>query len=262
MGEESSAPSVVPSGESTGAVHISSNADQRPLGMPALGGLFAGGMPTLKKSAGISTGRDETSSELHDSRRESTDWFGRLASHSPAEENASGTAAVSMPAIQELASVSPAVSSAFIADHHTLSTPSKDSIHSTTSPASLANAENSVDDKVDFDRGYRAKSLWAYSAGAADQLSFMADEYLLTYPSKESSNTDWVYGVSEKNSALKGWFPKDYVQQVEGNFLSMTSPLFACPAIRLLHFLTWYISSLMSSRKIQGTSFIRIYCSE
>lgn len=219
LSEESSATSGVPSGESAVIAHISSNADQRPLGTPALGGLFAGGMPTLKKSAGISTGRDDTSSEVHNSRRESTDWFGRLASHSPSDENASGTTAVSMPSIQEIPSLSTAASSVSIVESHNLSASSQDSIQPTTSSASLVFAENSVEDKIDFDHGYRAKSLWAYSAGAADQLSFMADEYLLTYPSKEAGNTHWVYGVSEKDSALKGWFPKDYVQQVEGNFL-------------------------------------------
>ncbi|KAF8930650.1 actin organization and endocytosis protein [Haplosporangium gracile] len=216
VGDDSSALTVVPDRESTAIAHISSNSDQRPLGMPVLGGLFAGGMPTLKKSTGINTGRVDTSAEVPDIRRESTDWFGRLASHSPAEENTTGTTAVLMSSIQEL----PSAPYAAIANtaRHAHSGPSQDPTQATTSSASLAKVEDSAEDKIDFDNGYRAKSLWAYSAGAPDQLSFVADEYLHAYPSKESGNTDWMYGISEKNSILKGWFPKAYVQQVEEKF--------------------------------------------
>ena len=216
--------------------------------MPALGGLFAGGMPTLKKSTGISTGRVDTPDEVPDVRRESTDWFGRLASHSPAEEYAT---AVPMSSVAATAN----------AVHHALPEPSQDLTQPTTSPASLSKVENSVEDKVDFDNGYRAKSLWPYSAGAPDQLSFVADEYLRAYPSKESGNTDWVYGILEKDGALKGWFPKAYVQQVEGNFFRyghnvfLSIQPFLCIIYNPVH------SSILS-REISGTSFICLYGSE
>ncbi|KAG0211949.1 actin organization and endocytosis protein, partial [Mortierella sp. NVP41] len=215
LGEESSASDPAIDGQSAPAAHISTNSDQRPMGMPALGGLFAGGMPTLKKSTGISTGRVDTHEAVHASRRESTDWFGRLASHSPTEDNMSATATVTMPAIQELPHAS---STAAVSDRVAPQTPSQESIQPAAISASPSKAEDSIDDKADFDQGYRAKSLWSYSARAPDQLTFEAEEYLCTYPSKEAGNTDWVYGVLEKDNAAKGWFPKAYVQQVSEKF--------------------------------------------
>ncbi|KAG0279469.1 actin organization and endocytosis protein [Linnemannia exigua] len=214
LGEDSSSASQsLPGGQSAASAHISSNSDQRPLGMPALGGLFAGGMPTLKKSTGVTTGRVDVSTELNDSRRESTDWFGRLASHPSTEDNSD--APVTTP-LSHLPSTSP-VSTA-ISDHRHSSLPSEDSIQLTTNSDPPLQADDSVESKVNFDQGYRAKSLWAYSAAAPDQLSFSADEYLRTFPSKDVGNTDWVYGISETSNAQKGWFPKTYVQQVEEKF--------------------------------------------
>lgn len=167
------------------------------MGMPALGGLFAGGMPTLKKSAGIATGRVDE--EVHDSRRESTDWFGRLASH-PAEEPTVAPTPIAVPTpvvpISVVAPVTVPVQ-AVIVPEPTL-------------------VKESIEDKVDFANGNRAKALWTYSAMAPDQASFEANDYLRTYPSKEAGNVDWVYGVSETNESLKGWLPKAYIQQVPG----------------------------------------------
>ncbi|KAF9125270.1 actin organization and endocytosis protein [Mortierella sp. 14UC] len=216
LGEDSSAPQSLQDSQYAPTAHISSNSDQRPLGMPALGGLFAGGMPTLKKSIGITTGRVGVSTEVHDSRRESTDWFGRLASHPPTEASSGEGTPVTMPLIQDPATTSSVV--AATSDLYHPSSPSQVSIQSKSNSAPSSQAEDSVEGKVDFDRGYRAKSLWAYSAGAPEELSFLADEYLRTFPSKEAGNTDWVYGISERSDSKKGWFPKTYVQQVEEKF--------------------------------------------
>lgn len=179
------------------AAHISSNSDSRPMGMPALGGLFAGGMPTLKKSTGIATGRVDE--DAHDSRRESTDWFGRLASHPAAEEP---TPVAPTPVIIPTPVVVTPV----------VQVPVQVVIAPEPAPAKT----DSIEDKVDFANGYRAKALWTYSAMAPDQASFEASDYLRTYPSKEADNVDWVYGVSEANESLKGWLPKAYIQQVPG----------------------------------------------
>jgi hypothetical protein len=234
LGEDSSVPQSLQNNQSAPTAHISSNSDQRPLGMPALGGLFAGGMPTLKKSTGITTGRVDMSTELNDSRRESTDWFGRLASHPPTEENSSEGVPVTVPLIQDLSSTS-SEAAVIPSPHDPLP---QDSIHSKTSSTTNSQAEASAESKVDFDHGYRAKSLWAFTASAPDQLSFLADEYLRTFPSKEVENTDWMYGISEKNNSQKGWFPKTYIQQVEGNYCApnMKSLVFD------IKILTFYLS--------------------
>ncbi|KAF9205502.1 actin organization and endocytosis protein [Haplosporangium sp. Z 27] len=176
--------------------HIASNSDQRPMGMPGLGGLFAGGMPTLKKSSGIDTGRD-SSADDHDSRRESTDWFGRLASHAPSEATAT-----SFPAVAPVLATS--------------STPSQAQAQHDPEPA--IKVEESIESKVDFSSEYRAKALWSYSAMAPDQLSFGSNDYLRAYPSKEDGNVDWVYGILERDGQIKGWLPKAYIQQVPEKF--------------------------------------------
>ncbi|KAF9920531.1 actin organization and endocytosis protein [Linnemannia zychae] len=209
VGEETSASKPATDGESITS-HIASNSDQRPMGMPGLGGLFAGGMPTLKKSTGISTGRVDTPAEVHDSRRESTDWFGRLASHTPAESN---SPAVILPSIQEPSRDVAATTS----DFHSQPASHNSAQHASTSITS-SNSEESIEDKVDFDRGYRAKSLWAFSAGAPGQLNLAAEEYLRAYPPKDPGMADWLYGVLENNLTTKGWFPKAYVQQIEEKF--------------------------------------------
>ncbi|KAG0347724.1 actin organization and endocytosis protein [Podila minutissima] len=191
------------------AAHISSNSDSRPMGMPALGGLFAGGMPTLKKSAGIATGRVDE--EVHDSRRESTDWFGRLASH-PAEEPtvAPTPIAVPTPVVPTPVVPTPVVPISVVA-------PVTVPVQAVIVPEPTL-VKESIEDKVDFANGNRAKALWTYSAMAPDQASFEANDYLRTYPSKEAGNVDWVYGVSETNESLKGWLPKAYIQQVPEKF--------------------------------------------
>src|SRR5690554_3177303 len=96
MGDDTSASDGSSRDDATSA-HIASNSDQRPMGMPGLGGLFVNGMPTLKKSTGIATGRMDPPAEEHDSRRESTDWFGRLASHPVAEVPAPVATPTSVP---------------------------------------------------------------------------------------------------------------------------------------------------------------------
>ncbi|KAF9965835.1 hypothetical protein BGZ70_003982, partial [Mortierella alpina] len=210
MGEDSSAGPEDPSKGAAAETHIVSNSEQRPMGMPALGGLFAGGMPTLKKSPSVATGRLDAAADAYDSRRESTDWFGRLASHAPAENPP------------------PTTSSAFISDIPVVpaATQAAQSIPRSEEPlpqaqqqqepeAPIKVAEESLDDKVDFANGYRAKALWNYSAVAPDQVSLEADDFLRTFPSKEAGNVDWVYGVSEKDESIKGWLPKAYVQQVD-----------------------------------------------
>ncbi|KAI7822338.1 hypothetical protein BC939DRAFT_453853 [Gamsiella multidivaricata] len=193
------------------ADHIESNSDHRPMGMPSLGGLFAGGMPTLKKLVGIATGRADTPAEDHDSRRESTDWFGRLASHPPAEASEPQTsepqtsepealplaAVAQSPAAQEMAQPAAAV---------------------VASQQPAAKADDSIENKVDFSSGRRAKALWNYSAMAPDQINLDANDYLLIYPSKEADNVDWVYGVAEKDDKVKGWLPKAYIQEVAEKF--------------------------------------------
>lgn len=174
------------------------------MGMPALGGLFAGGMPTLKKSTGISTGRVDLSEDDRDSRRESTDWFGRLASHPPTEDTS-----------QTAFSLAP-VTLAAIPEAPAVVIPTMDSVQTPLTMLPTPPKEASIESKVDFANGYRTKALWDYSALAPDQISFVANDYLLTYPSKEAGNVDWVYGVSERDESTKGWLPKAYVQHVPG----------------------------------------------
>ena len=210
MGEASPASHEEPSKGAASETHIVSNSEQRPMGMPALGGLFAGGMPTLKKSAGVATGRMDAAADAYDSRRESTDWFGRLASHPPAENSvptpssafASDLAAV--PVVAQAAEPMPQVDAPL---------PQAQQL---ASVAAVKVEEESLESRVDFANGYRAKALWSYNAVAPDQVSLEADDFLRTYPSKEAGNVDWVYGVSEKDEAIKGWLPKAYVQQVDG----------------------------------------------
>jgi len=167
--------------------------------MPDLGGLFAGGMPTLKKSTGTTSGRPVPVEDERDIRRESTDWFGRLASHAPAEESSSANVASEPTTLAHRPEAPVAIA-------HTIP-------HLQT-PADVK--DTSLEDKVDFTNGYRAKTLWSYVALAPDQLSFGASDYLLAYPSLEVDNVDWVYGVSEQDEGKAGWLPKAYIQQVPG----------------------------------------------
>ncbi|KAF9351243.1 actin organization and endocytosis protein [Mortierella sp. AD094] len=198
LGEEVSSSTGSSDRDAATASHIASNSDQRPMGMPGLGGLFAGGIPTLKKSSGIATGRVDSSVEDHDSRRESTDWFGQLASHAPTDTI--------------LASPGAVPASVLSADNTRSQV--QDQHHSELT----AKVEESIESKIDFSSGYRAKALWSYSAMAPDQLSFESNDYLRAYPSKETGNVDWVYGISEKDEQVKGWLPKAYIQQVPEKF--------------------------------------------
>ena len=229
--------------------HISTNSDQRPIGMPALGGLFAGGMPTLKKSTGISTGRVELSEGDRDSRRESTDWFGHLASHAPVMETPQTTF------------TSPPMSLAAVAEEPVTDLPKADNVQASMATTPMPPKEESIDSKVDFANGYRAKALWDYGALAPDQVSFAANDYLLTYPSKEVGNVDWVYGVSEKDENAKGWFPKAYIQQVPGR----STYMLLCVKRRRQFELSISLLSfcfLHSYRQIQGSSPVSLCCTE
>ncbi|KAG0052999.1 actin organization and endocytosis protein [Gryganskiella cystojenkinii] len=206
LGDEALNTNVAVEKDTSMAAHISANSDQRPMGMPALGGLFAGGMPTLKKSTGVSTGRVDASEDDRDSRRESTDWFGRLASHAPAEET-SHTGLASAPKALTTLPEAPATV-----------VPNNDNVQAQPAILPVPPKEESIENKVDFANGYRAKALWDYSALAPDQVSFAANDFLVTYPSKEAGNVEWVYGVSERDENTKGWFPKAYIQQVPDKF--------------------------------------------
>ncbi|KAI1290690.1 actin organization and endocytosis protein, partial [Mortierella claussenii] len=207
LGDEGSSSTSHSGVDVTTASHIAPNSDQRPLGMPNLGGLFAGGMPTLKKSPGVATGKVDSESGEYDSRRESTDWFGRLASNAPADtvydvSTSSATPSSEAPAI---AAITPSVQD----------TPAQDQPPSATAQANAG--DNSIESKVDFANGYRVRTLWSYKAMTSDQISIDANEYLRAFPFKDTDNVDWVYGVSEKDET-KGWLPKTYIQQVPEKF--------------------------------------------
>ncbi|KAG0251026.1 Intersectin 1 (SH3 domain protein) [Mortierella polycephala] len=216
MGDDTSASDGSSKDDATSA-HIASNSDQRPMGMPALGGLFANGMPTLKKSTGIATGRMDPPAEEHDSRRESTDWFGRLASHPVAEVPAPAATPASVP---DPVTVAPEIPAASIPAPSSINQQEiTNQVQSEQMPAATpVKVDDSIESKVDFENGYRAKALWSYSAMAPDQISFEANDYLRTYPPKDAGNVDWVYGVAEKDEGVKGWLPKAYIEQVPEKF--------------------------------------------
>ncbi|CAO3571020.1 unnamed protein product [Mortierella alpina] len=216
MGEDPSAGREDPSKGAAAETHIVSNSEQRPMGMPALGGLFAGGMPTLKKSAGVATGRLDAAADAYDSRRESTDWFGRLASHAPAENLPPTTSSAFASDIPVVPAATQATASIPMSEEPLPQAQQQQQQQVSEAPVKIA--EESLENKVDFANGYRAKALWSYSAVAPDQVSLEADDFLRAYPSKEAGNVDWVYGVSEKDASIKGWLPKAYVQQVDEKF--------------------------------------------
>lgn len=193
--------------------HISSGSKQGPMGLPGLGGLFAGGMPTLKKSSGIATGALDNASEDH-SRRESTDWFGRLASNTPVETAISQ----SEPTMSSAPLVIPEVNPSSTAAIPPIQSQETTHAQSYTPVDALEKSKDPIESKVDFSNGHRAKALWSYSAMAPDQINFEAGSYLQVYPSKEADNVDWVYGELEQDGLVKGWLPKAYTEQVSGKF--------------------------------------------
>ncbi|KAF9585512.1 Intersectin 1 (SH3 domain protein) [Lunasporangiospora selenospora] len=201
VGEENS------SSSSASAPRSEEKTAPQPVGMPGLGGMFANGMPTLKKSSGIPTGREEPKSFAidHDSRRESTDWFGRLASHAPNDP-------VALPAPVPAPEVAPVATAAVV------SSPETSALSVTATGAPSTSAEEPIEAKVDFSSGYRAKALWSYSAVAPEQISFEANDYIKVFQPKDSSNVDWVYGVTENDENAKGWLPKTYIQQIADTF--------------------------------------------
>jgi hypothetical protein len=181
------------------------------MGLPGLGGLFADGMPTLKKSSDVATNVNSTS-EDNNSRRESTDWFGRLASNTPVETPASQPE----PTISSVTDVTP---ESTYPNTATILPPSSQATSQAQSPADLVEkVKNPIESKVDFSNGYRAKALWSYSAVDMEHVSFDAGSYMRVYPSKEAGNVDWVYGELEQDEQLKGWLPKAYTEQICGKF--------------------------------------------
>ncbi|KAF9984357.1 actin organization and endocytosis protein [Modicella reniformis] len=201
IGEDSSASTASVDKESFTSSQTASDSNQRPMGPPGLGGLFAGGMPILKKTSGVPTTLLDGPSEEH-SRRESADWFGRLASSAPVEVSTSQAESATSSMTQ------------FTSESNIPSMP-------------IPLQEDSIESKVDFSKGHRAKALWSYSAIAPDQVSFEAGSYMRIYPSKEADNVDWLYGELELDEEIKGWLPKAYTEQVSEKFKAKA--LFAYP---------------------------------
>jgi hypothetical protein len=151
-------------------------------------------------------------STSEDSRRESTDWFGRLASNTPVET----------PALQPEPTISSATDVIPESSYpNTVLPTSSQAIPQAQSPVDLVEkAKEPIESKVDFSNGYRAKALWSYSAVDMDHVSFDAGSYMRVYPSKEADNVDWVYGELEQDEQLKGWLPKAYTEQICEKFMA------------------------------------------
>ncbi|KAI9247826.1 hypothetical protein BY458DRAFT_526897 [Sporodiniella umbellata] len=87
-------------------------------------------------------------------------------------------------------------------------------LNSTTSGTSGYGID--IEDEVNFNTIYRAKSLYEYRGVREDDLSFNENEMIKAHPSKDKAS-DWWYGTSLSTNQV-GFFPRTYVEVIEKAF--------------------------------------------
>ncbi|KAI9288520.1 hypothetical protein BC943DRAFT_316756 [Umbelopsis sp. AD052] len=122
-------------------------------------------------------------------RRESTEWFGQMASQQLRQDP--------VPAFESVTE-SPAEND---------------------TKAGHEESGNEVDERIidyDLTKEIRCTAIWGYDAQSNNDLSFAQDDIIISYPLKSGAEPDWGYGQSEL-TGLKGFFPANYVEPVKDN---------------------------------------------
>lgn len=147
-------------------------------------------------------------------RRESTEWFGQMASQQLRPD--------------------PLTAFESVTESH--------AEHDTNPKSEESNKANDGDERIDdydltkgqlwlllivlimlnnltddmFETEIRCSAIWAYNAQSDTDLSFAQDDIIFSYPLKSGEQPDWGYGQSEL-TGLKGFFPANYIEPVKEN---------------------------------------------
>ncbi|GJN92753.1 hypothetical protein Rhopal_005791-T1 [Rhodotorula paludigena] len=69
-------------------------------------------------------------------------------------------------------------------------------------------------ENVDLTTTIRMRSLYGYDAQRDEDLTFAENRVILAHPPKDGQG-DWLYGATELEGSMLGWFPKAYVEEVK-----------------------------------------------
>ncbi|KAL7419920.1 hypothetical protein Q5752_005838 [Cryptotrichosporon argae] len=151
-------------------------------------------VPRPASPAAEETDEDDRASSR--ANRQSVDWYAGLAADQSHPAASFGEAQSLEPTREEEESVPP-------------SPPA----HGTPT-IEVSGAEGEAElDEFDTTTSLRVRSLYAYEGQRDVDLSFKEDTVLVAHPAKDA-DSPWWYGIVVDGGA-KGWFPKDYVQELE-----------------------------------------------